>query len=234
VHHDTMEKTNYSSTADQYLSSEDTDEPTTEESSNTAGRIDALNYVNPDHPLLPPRRARSANSLATIRSRVRYHTAFWWDVFLAMQEEKNPDHYRALRAELTRLRQNNEQLEQTISRIRQQGYNDRATIDYLGRASSANRGMQTGGATHLGTEQEPPERIQRILHDSIRERKRKRNRIAGESGNSDEADNSEMDSRLREKLKQIQEENKAKDARLGRLEAAFDKLTEKSYEEGPP
>jgi hypothetical protein len=43
-----------------------------------------------------------------------------------------------------------------------------------------------------------------------------------------------MGNRLREKLKQIQEENKAKDARLRRLEAAFDKLTEKIYKEGPP
>jgi hypothetical protein len=37
-----------------------------------AGRIDALDYVSIDHSLLPPLRARSANSVMAITNRVRY------------------------------------------------------------------------------------------------------------------------------------------------------------------
>lgn len=181
-----MDEANHSSTVDQHLSDEDTYEPTPEELRNTVGRIDALNYVGPDHPLLPPRRARSADGLVALRSRIRHHAAFWWDVFLAMQEKMNPQHYRALQVELTRLRQENERLEQTICKIRQQGYKDRATIDHLSRATPLNRVTQTSRATYLATEQEPLEAQsagsypQRILNDAIEERKRKRNRISGD------------------------------------------------------
>jgi hypothetical protein len=90
-------------------SSDDNYVPTTNEQSSVKGRIDALDYVSADHPLLPPSRARSANSVMTIDSRFRYYAEFWWDVFLAMQEriyqDKNPNHYYILRTELTRLRQ---------------------------------------------------------------------------------------------------------------------------------
>lgn len=104
-------------------------------------------YVSPDHPLLPPPRAKSADGLVALRSRIRYHAAFWWDVFLAMQENKNSYHYWALRAELTRLRQENGRLKRKVCKIRQQGYKDRVTIDYLGRGT--NSVMPTSGATHL-------------------------------------------------------------------------------------
>ena len=103
-----MENTGRPSAIDLYLSDDDTYEVSAEERNSTAGRINALNYVSADYPLLPSHRARSANSSVAIRSRVWHHTVFWWDVFLEMQEDKNPDHYRPLRAGLTRLRQLNE------------------------------------------------------------------------------------------------------------------------------
>jgi hypothetical protein len=80
----------------------------TYDQSSMAGRIDALDYISIDHPLLPPLRARSANSVMAITNRVRYHPEFWWDVFLAMQErihqDKSSNHYQGLRAELINLR----------------------------------------------------------------------------------------------------------------------------------
>jgi hypothetical protein len=88
-----------------------------------------------------------------MRSRVRPHTAFWWDVFLAMQEDKNPHRYHALRAKLTKLQQENKRLTQGISKIRQQSAMDRVTIDYLSRVTPSTRGMQKGS---LETELEPP------------------------------------------------------------------------------
>ena len=72
--------------------------------SSIAGRIDALDYACAGHPLLPPLRTKSANSVTTIKSRFQYHAEFWWDVFLAMQEriyqDKDPNHYYSLQAEL--------------------------------------------------------------------------------------------------------------------------------------
>jgi hypothetical protein len=107
--------TDPNSSGDNYL-------PTTNEQSSTNGRIDALDYVSADHALLPPPRARSANSVMRIDSRFRYHAEFWWDVFLAMQErtyqDKNPNHYYILRAKLTRLRQENERLNQETGKLR--------------------------------------------------------------------------------------------------------------------
>src|SRR5271154_1565445 len=47
---------------------------------------------------------------SSTKERVRHHKAFWWDVFLAMQEDKNPHRYRALRADLTKLQHENEPL----------------------------------------------------------------------------------------------------------------------------
>src|SRR5271168_1444607 len=104
-----MAEARRSPTIDLDVSDDDTYESSTKEQSRTAGRIDALSYVSADHPLLPPRRARSANMIE-MRSRVRHHTAFWWDVFLAIQEDKNLHRYRALRAELTKLQHENEPL----------------------------------------------------------------------------------------------------------------------------
>src|SRR2546423_753246 len=105
-----MAEAKYSTTVDLNLSDDDGYEPSTKEQS-AAGRIDALDYVSADHPLLPHPHARSADSVMKIKSPFRSHAEFWWDVFLAMQEriyqEKNPNHYYSLRAELTRLRQEN-------------------------------------------------------------------------------------------------------------------------------
>lgn len=78
-----MAETRRSTTIDLDSSDDDTYKPSTNEQSSTGGRIDALDYVSAD-PLLPPQRARSATSVMTIRSRVRHHAEFWWDVFLAM------------------------------------------------------------------------------------------------------------------------------------------------------
>ena len=55
--------------------------------SSILGRINTLDYISIDHPLLPPLRAKSANSVIAITNRVRYYLEFWWDVFLAMQEQ---------------------------------------------------------------------------------------------------------------------------------------------------
>lgn len=68
------------------LSDEDNHGPKTNEQSSTETRIDALDYLSSDHPLLPPTRARSANSVMTIKNRFQFHPEFWWDVFLTMQK----------------------------------------------------------------------------------------------------------------------------------------------------
>jgi hypothetical protein len=39
--------------------------------------IIALDYVSADHPLLPPLRSRSIDSVMSVRNRVRYHAEFW-------------------------------------------------------------------------------------------------------------------------------------------------------------
>jgi hypothetical protein len=83
------------------------------------------------------------------RSRVRHHTAFWWDVFLVMQEDKDPYRYRALRARLTKLQQENERLKQGVGKIRQQSAMD-------SRATPSTRGVQKG---NLETKLEPPGRL---------------------------------------------------------------------------
>jgi hypothetical protein len=148
-----MAEAKRSPTIDLDVSDNDPYKSSTKEQSNTSGRIDALNYVSIDHPLLPPQRARSANNMIELRSRLRHHTAFWWDVFQAMQEDKNPHRYRALKAELTKLQPENERLKQRISKTRQQSALDRATIDYLSRATPSTRQIQRGSRE---TEQEPP------------------------------------------------------------------------------
>jgi hypothetical protein len=226
-----MAEARRSPTIDLDVSGDDTYESSTKEQSSTAGRIDALNYVSADYPLLPPRRARSANNMIEMRSRVRHHTAFWWDVFLAMQEDKNPYRYRALRAKLTKLQQENERLKQGIGKIRQQSAIDRVTIDYLSRATPSTRGMQKGS---LETELEPPQNLStgscppRTPHDAIEKSymetlsERKRKRIT--TDNSERRDDSETDIILTKKMKWLQEENETKDARLRRLEATVDKL----------
>jgi cell division protein FtsB len=190
------------------VSDDDTYESNTKEQSSTAGRVDALNYVSADHPLLPSRRARSANNMIEMRSRVRHHTAFWWDVFLAMQEDKNPHRYRALRAELTEIQRENERLKQGISKIRQQSAIDRATIDYLSRATPSTRQIQKGSLeTELELPQNPPTGScpPRTPHDAIEKSyiqtcsERKRKRITIDS--SERSDESETDISLTKKIK---------------------------------
>jgi hypothetical protein len=92
-----------------------------------------------------------------------------------MQENKNPDHYRATRSDLAALRQENERLKKEISKIRLQSTKDRATIDYLGRATPLTREMKIE------------------IADAAEKRKRKRDRIAA-NGNNREGDDHEMDS----------------------------------------
>jgi hypothetical protein len=128
-----------------------------------------------------------------------------------MQEDKNPDHYRALRSELATLRQENERLKKGISKIRQQSTKDKATIDYLGRATPLTRGIQVD------------------LADAIK--KRKKFRITTDNDNS-EGDDHEMDTILKGQLRRVQKENKAGQARLKMLEAAVDKLMQQSCLEG--
>jgi hypothetical protein len=117
------------------LSDDDVYKPSTKEQSSISRKINMLNYINTDHPLLPLRRVRSANSMIELRSRIRHYTAFWWNVLLVMQEDKNLYHYRALQAKLTKMQQENERLKEGISKIRQQSTKDKATIDYLSRAT---------------------------------------------------------------------------------------------------
>ena len=199
-----MEEAGCSNTIDPQSSSDDTYEFSVERSS-TGGRIDALNYVSDNHPLLPPKRARSADSLTALRSRVRHHTAFWWDVFLAMQEDKNSDDYQALRSELAKLRQENERLKKNIKKIRLQSIKDKTTIDYLGRATPLTREMQVD------------------IADAVKKRKRKRDRIAAD-GDDSEGDDHGTNIILKEQLRRLQKENKAGQARLKVLEAAVDKF----------
>jgi hypothetical protein len=149
-----------SPTIDLNVSDGNTYESNTKEQSSTVRRIDALNYVSADYSLLPSRRARSANNMIKIRSRVRHHTVFLWDVFLVMQEDKNSYYYCALRAELTKMQRENERLKQGISKIRQQSAIDRATIDYLSRATPSTGQMQKGSLeTELEPSQNPPNRF---------------------------------------------------------------------------
>jgi hypothetical protein len=60
--------------------------------------------------------------------------------------------------------------------------------------------------------------------------KRKRNRTATDSDNSEDDDH-ETNIISREQLRRFQKENKARQARLKRLEAAVDKLMQQSYHE---
>ena len=71
----TMEEAGYSNTINPQSSSDDIYEFSVEQSS-TGGRINTLNYISDNHPLLPPLWARSTNSLIIIRSRVQHHTTF--------------------------------------------------------------------------------------------------------------------------------------------------------------
>ena len=215
-HHDTMAEAIRSPTIDLDVSDDDPYESSTKEQSSTSGRIDALNYVSTDHPLLPPRRARSANNMIEMRSRLRHHTAFWWDVFLAMQEDKNPHRSDTLRAELTKLQWENERLKQGISKIRQQSAMDRATIEYLSRATPSTRQMQKGSrVTELEPPQNPPTGScpPRTPHDVIKDSERKRKRIITDGESNDE---SETDTSLK-KIKWLQEKNESRAARLRRL-----------------
>ena len=109
---------------------DDTYEPNSAEPRNTIGMMNALDYIGVDHPLLPPPRHRSASSAGDIRSRIRNHAEFWWNIFVTIQErirpDQNPNPYQFLRAELTKLRQANEQLQREADR--QQRTYDKAII----------------------------------------------------------------------------------------------------------
>jgi hypothetical protein len=196
-HHDIIAEARRSPTINSDVSDDDPHESSTKAQSNTIRRIDALNYVSIDHPLLPPRRARSANNMIEMRSRLRHHTAFWWDVFLAMQEDKDPHRNCTLRADLTKLQWENERLKQKISKIRQQSAMDRATIDYLGGATPSTRQIQKGSReTELEPPQNPPAGScpPRTPYNIIKNSKRKRKRIITDSERSDE---SETDTNLK-------------------------------------
>ena len=101
-----------------------------------------------------------------------------------MQKDKNPDHYQALRSELATLRQENERLKKEISKIRLQSIKDKATIDYLGRATPLTREMQVD------------------IADTVKKRKRKKKRITTDSDNS-EGDDHGTGIILREQLRRL-------------------------------
>jgi hypothetical protein len=203
----------------------------TYDQSSIAGRIDALDYVSIDHPLLPPLRARSANSVMAITNRVRHHPEFWWDVVLAMQEriyqDKNSNHYQGLRAELIKLRGENERLKRETSKLRQQMAKDKTIITHLRKVTPSTRGIQTGRATRLETPlPETPDDIKKNNMESLSERKRKRTTTF--SGNSNPSDDSETDASLNEEIARARRGNESKDTRLKRLEATVEKLMQRS------
>ena len=76
--------------------------------------IRALDYVDADHPLLPPPRSRILDSAESLKNRTRRHPAFWWEVCLTMQKRAQPNQSRdsneALRAQITGLKKENEEL----------------------------------------------------------------------------------------------------------------------------
>ena len=189
--------------------------------------IDALDYVRADHPLLPPLRSRSINSVMAVRNSARYHAEFWWDVFRAMQEKvfstTNVKHYQALRAELKRLRQENEQLNHELRKIRKQNTKNKAIITYLGRATpSAGR-----------IEQELPEIASPGSCPFPLEMQygRKRKRIVTGSDYSNGDGDNETDAILREEIEQLREDNETKDFRLRRLEATVSRVAGKNYQD---
>jgi hypothetical protein len=160
-------------TADPDLGDDDT-----YDQSSLARRIDALDYVSIDHPLLPAVSARSANSVTEILNRIRYHPEFWWDVLVAMQErihqDKSSNHYQCLRAELIELREVNERLKREGNKLRQQIAKDKTVITYLRRGMASTRGIQTGRAIRLEAPfPETPGGVETNNIGSFSERKRK-------------------------------------------------------------
>lgn len=161
-------------TADLDLGDDDT-----YDQSSLAGRIDALDYVSIDHPLLPARSAWSANNVSEILNRIRYHPEFWWDVLVAMQErihqDKSSNHYQRLRAELIKLREENERLKREGNKLRQQMAKDKTVITYLRRGTASTRGIQAGRAIRLETPlPETSGGVEKNNMESFSERKRKR------------------------------------------------------------
>src|SRR4051794_14430121 len=81
-------------------------ELTVEEEGGPRIRINPLDYISDNHPLLPPLRSRTLDSAEALRTRVRYHSAFWWDVLLVMQDRAQPGQAQEdnapLRLEITR------------------------------------------------------------------------------------------------------------------------------------
>lgn len=105
---------------------EENQELTVEEEGGPRIRINPLDYVSDNHPLLPPLRSRTLDSAEALRTRVRYHSAFWWDVLLVMQDRARPGQTQEdnapLRLEIARL--NNE-----LSRLRQEKVQDTAPAE---------------------------------------------------------------------------------------------------------
>ena len=100
---------------DSYEPSNDGDPETiNDDQGDSSERINALDYVNADHLLLPPPRSRILDSAESLKNRVRRHSPFWWEVLLTMQERAQPNQSRdsneALRAQITRLKKENEEL----------------------------------------------------------------------------------------------------------------------------
>jgi hypothetical protein len=65
-------------------------ETTNNDQGDSSERINALDYVNADHPLLPPPRSRILDCAESVKNRTRRYSAFWWEVFLTMQERAHP------------------------------------------------------------------------------------------------------------------------------------------------
>lgn len=128
--------------------------PPPDNSSHSTTGINALDYVNPNHPLFP-RRSHTLDSAEDLRNRVRYHSAFWWDVIVAMHEQAQPgmaqNVNQTLRVEIAQLKKeigalrkernvvtterNSEaelsQLKSKIARLQKEQEQDKAIIKYL-------------------------------------------------------------------------------------------------------
>jgi hypothetical protein len=155
-------------------------ELTVEEEGEPHGRINPLDYVSDSHPLLPPLRSRILDSAEALRNRVRYHSGFWWEVLLAMQDRAQPSQAQkdnaSLRQEITRLnheidrlRQEKEQdtapaevarLTKEVVKLQKEREQDKAIIAYL-------ESEQRRGAAPTPRE-EPDTVLPRESHDRAR------------------------------------------------------------------
>jgi regulator of replication initiation timing len=144
-----------------------------------------------------------------------------------IHQDKNSNHYQGLRAELIKLREENERLKRESNKLRQQMAKDKTVITYLRKATPSTRGKQMGRAIRLETPVlGTPDDIKKNKMESFSERKRKRTTTF--SGNSDPSDDSETDAGVNEEIERGRRGNDSKDTRLKRLEATVEELIQRS------